>query len=93
MCISPNYENSNSKDIPAEIPELFEKIKNNGKYGYEKVNKPRTKAQYSLTKRRVKNIGISITEFATSFRNELNISRELIENEIIKTIANKVYKQ
>lgn len=90
MCISSNYENSNSKDIPLEIPELFERIKNNVKYGYEKVNKPRTKAQYSLTKRRTENIGINITEFATNFGNELKISRELIENEIIKTIANKV---
>ena len=90
MCVSSNYQKSDAKDIPNKIPELFEKIKTEGKYGYQRVNKPVTKAQYSLTKRKVDTIGISTSEFADIFSNELKISREIIKNEIIKTIANKV---
>jgi len=87
MCISTDYENSKSTDIPNQIPELFEKIKQNKKYGYKRVNKPRTKAQYSLTKNNKNNIGISIEKFAEVFRIEMNLSKEIILNEITNNIC------
>jgi len=87
MCISTDYDNSKSTDIPHQIPELFEKIKQNEKYGYKRVNKPRTKAQHSLTKNDKRNIGIDIEKFAEVFRIEMNLSRELIQNEIINNIC------
>lgn len=87
MCISPDYDNSKSSDIPHQIPELFEKIKRNRKYGYKRVNKPRTKAQHSLTKNDKNNIGIDIEKFAEVFKTEMNLSRELIKNEIINNIC------
>tara|TARA_B110000240_G_C13423368_1_gene420509 strand:+ start:56 stop:1108 length:1053 start_codon:yes stop_codon:yes gene_type:complete len=87
MCISTDYENSKSTDIPNQIPELFEKIKNNEKYGYKRVNKPRTKAQYSLTKNNKQSIGIDVREFAEIFKTEMTLSKDLIQNEIIKNIC------
>ncbi|CAL2082909.1 conserved hypothetical protein [Tenacibaculum dicentrarchi] len=87
MCISTDYENSKSTDIPSQIPELFEKIKHNQKYGYKRVNKPRTKAQHSLTKNNKNNIGIDIKQFAEIFKIEMNLSKELIQNEIIKNVC------
>lgn len=87
MCISTDYDNSKSTDIPHQIPELFERIKQNEKYGYKRVNKPRTKAQYSLTKNDKSNIGIDIEKFAEVFKIEMNLSKELIKNEIINNIC------
>lgn len=87
MCISTDYDNSKSTDIPFQIPELFEKIKQNKQYGYKRANKPRTKAQYSLTKNDKSNIGISIEKFAEVFKIEMNLSKELIKNEIINNIC------
>lgn len=87
MCISTDYDNSKSTDIPHQIPELFERIKQNEKCGYKRVNKPRTKAQYSLTKNDKSNIGIDIEKFAEVFKIEMNLSKELIKNEIINNIC------
>ncbi|WP_262909833.1 PD-(D/E)XK nuclease family protein [Tenacibaculum piscium] len=87
MCISTDYDNSKSTDIPHQIPELFERIKQNEKYGYKRVNKPRTKAQHSLTKNDKSNIGIDIEKFAEVFKIEMNLSKELIKNEIINNIC------
>lgn len=87
MCIATDYPNSKSTDIPTLIPELFEKIKQNEKYGYKRVNKPRTKAQHSLTKNNKSNLGIDIEKFAEIFKMEMNLSRELIKNEIINNIS------
>ncbi|MCD8436013.1 PD-(D/E)XK nuclease family protein [Tenacibaculum dicentrarchi] len=87
MCTSIDYDNSKSTDIPQKIPELFERIKENKKYGYKRVNKPRTKAQYSLTKNDKSNIGIDIEKFAEIFKIEMDLSKELIKNEIINNIC------
>lgn len=87
MCISTDYDNSKSTDIPHQIPELFERIKQNEKYGYKRVNKPRTKAQHSLTKNDKSNIGMDIEKFAEVFKIEMNLSKELIKNEIINNIC------
>lgn len=90
FCISSDYNNSKPDLIPIEISTLLEQLKGNEKYGYHRFNKPRTKAQYSLTKRKFNFAGIKINEFADRYSKELDLSKELISNELIKKLANNL---
>ena len=75
------------KDLLDEIKRLFEQARDNPKYGYIKVNKGKSKAQYSITKKMQEDITtLDIAKFAAIFQRELNLSIELVENEILNKL-------
>lgn len=87
FCTHENYWKSNPSQIPDAIKILFDKIKGNPKYNYKRVNKGKSKAQYSVTKRMKQDIStLSIQEFSEIFKQELNLSKQLIENEILRNL-------
>lgn len=90
FCLGENYSNSKPESIPLEISSILESIKGNNKYGYNRFNRPKTRAQYSLTKGKRDFIGMKIDDFAEIYYKELELSRKLIQDEIIKTLANTV---
>lgn len=88
FCTATEYKNSVCSQIPEKIPILLKKaLSKKEQYGYKRINKPRTKAQYSITKGNKKNIGIDIETFSELFNSELNLSKTIIYEEIIKNIC------
>lgn len=87
FCTHEDYRNSDPSMIPDNIKRLFDLVKGNPNYGYVKVNKGKSKAQYSITKKMDQDIStLSVQQFAEIFKRELCLSKELIENEIIGKI-------
>ena len=75
------------EDIPTELIQALKDLKGNYKYNYSRFNKPRSKGQYSLTKKSNKEYSkLSIKEFASYFQNELQLAKSMIENEIVKKV-------
>lgn len=90
FCTTTNYYNSKPQDIPDEIVNIIKSLKNKKDYGYSRFNKPRTKAQYSLTKRTPHSFHkMKIQQFAILFQNELDLSKKMIREEILIRLNSK----
>ncbi len=101
MCISNDYPNSKKQDMLEQVIALFEEIHlHHRQYGYiKRANKPKSRAQCSVTKpfylENAKSLGTSGLEywwgltpeqFAFYFDVEIEVSRELLNNHILKNL-------
>lgn len=76
FCIISDYKNSKKEDVNLKIIDLFKDL---SKEHSLRLNKPRSKGQYSLTKRDEKDFGISICCFCNRYRKELCLAKKLFE--------------
>jgi hypothetical protein len=90
-CAAAEYKTSKPSDVPIEIVEILQK--NGLKLKNYRFNKPRSKGHFSITNRRKELFGIKIEHFADAFKREMKVAEDIIENEILHTLANNGYRK
>lgn len=91
MLIADDYYNSTSSDFTEEIHYLYKSLTAHPEnMGYMYFNKPRNRAQISLTNRKLKSIKwwhLSPKEFAIEFQKEVNNVDLLIKKHLLSSLS------